>query len=247
MNGLMVGMRSAKNTGYRVGSGVAVAALIAVSSYSLGGSQAGLPSENSAAGGEVNVALAGNSSKKNGNESVNADKVNDAKGVPVSTLIKQAKKKDAAGFAKRLEKLKGSPEFSSFLISQAGSVEAGGIEGLAAALTEEQVDAFVASLKGKSFEVVVDSEGKQAVALTSKKRSGNAHSALASNSSLTATTAGWSGPSCWQGWLAGAGYYAATGALCGAVGAMSAGLAGPICAGGLWAFGMGINWNDACR
>lgn len=169
-----------------------------------------------------------------------------ATGIPVATLVKQAKKKDAAGFAARLESLKASPEFSGFLISRAGSLEAGGIDGLAAVLTQKQVDAFVASLKGKSLNIVIDDQGKQAVALTSKKQAGTAKPALAMTSSATVTTAGWSGPSCWQGWLAAGGYAAATGAICGAVGAMSAGIGGAACGAGFWAFGVGINWNNAC-
>ncbi|WP_152642665.1 hypothetical protein [Pseudarthrobacter chlorophenolicus] len=236
-----------KKAAVRAAFGFGVAALIAVSSYSAGARNAGPSAEGSQAG-VVTTALVGSSAGVG--KGASASQVSDSKGVPISVVIKQAKKKDAAGFATRLETLKSSPEFSGFLIAQAGSVEAGGGEGLAAALTQEQVDSFVASIRGKSFELVTGTDGQQSVALTSKKQpkqSPDVQRTSTANAEPTITTAGWSGPSCWQGWFAAGGYAAATGAICGAVGAMSAGIGGAACGAGAWAFGTGINWNDACR
>ncbi|MFF2841194.1 hypothetical protein [Paenarthrobacter sp. NPDC057981] len=240
-----LGMFGGNSTVSKLGLRVGIAALIAASSYSVGVGMSGLPA-NSDRGDVVSVTLTGHDSRNRSDQGVNADRVNDPKGIPVATLVKQAKKKDAVGFATRLETLKASPEFSGFLVSQAGSVEAGGIDGLAAVLTQAQVDEFVVNIRGKSLNVVVDDQGKQAVEINTKNQPGTAKPALAMTSSPTVTTAGWSGPSCWQGWLAAGGYAAATGAICGAVGAMSAGIGGAACGAGFWAFGVGINWNNAC-
>lgn len=230
--------------------GVGVAAVIAASSYSVGasgGSSSALASAND--GSQVSSVLVGQG-ESSGN-AASAAKVSDPSGVPISDVIENAKATDAAGFAAKLEMLKASPEFAGFLISHAGSVEAGGGEGLAAALTKDQVRAFVAGIKGKTFEVVTGKDGKQAVALTAKKspsqqQQGSVQT-VSMNGEPAISTAGWSGPSCWQGWFAAGGYAAATGAICGAVGAMSAGIGGAACGAGAWAFGTGINWNDACR
>lgn len=248
VNRLMDERFGLRNTVLRAAFGVGIAALIVASSYSVGAASAGLSAEGSQAGAVANTALVGRSAEL-GNGVSSAAKVNDSKGVPISVLIKQAKKKDAAGFASRLETLKSSPEFSSFLVAQAGSVEAGGGEGLAAVLTQEQADSFVASIKGKSFEVLTGQDGQQSVALTSRKQSNQSVDVMRASTvdaGPAITTAGWSGPSCWQGWFAAGGYAAATGAICGAVGAMSAGIGGAACGAGAWAFGMGINWNNAC-
>ncbi|MDQ4503808.1 YdcF family protein [Sinomonas sp. ASV322] len=53
------------------------------------------------------------------------------------------------------------------------------------------------------------------------------------------------GYSCWQSALAQAGYAAASGAICGAIGAFSAGIGWWTCFG-FGAFGGGINWDAAC-
>ncbi|MFC8041861.1 hypothetical protein ACFUOZ_21110 [Paenarthrobacter sp. NPDC057355] len=238
------------NKVFRTILGVGAAAVVAVSSYSMGASTGSTSALASGSDAPVTSVLIGNgTSGAADGRAASAAKVSDPSGVPISEVIENAKASDAAGFASKLEMLKASPEFSGFLISEAGSVEAGGGEGLAAALTKDQVKAFVASIKGKSFEVITGKDGKQSVALTTKKtpQSGASVRTASVNSEATITTAGWSGPSCWQGWFAAGGYAAATGAICGAVGAMSAGIGGAACGAGAWAFGTGINWNDACR
>ncbi|UKA59788.1 hypothetical protein [Arthrobacter sp. FW306-2-2C-D06B] len=197
----------------------------------------------------IDSPLVSNAATKYTDGEAGAAKVSNPNGVPISVIIHKVKDTDPGGFAARLNTLKSSPEFSSFLISRAGSVEAGGGEGLAAVLTQQQINAFVASIKGKTFEVITGKDGKPAVALSTKKQpaqTGAATLASTANSRATITTAGWSGPSCWQGWFAMGGYSAATGAICGAVGAFSLGIGWVTCAG-FGAFGAGINWNDACR
>jgi hypothetical protein len=184
---------------------------------------------------------------------VGEETVDSPRGRPVSEVISEAKSTDLQAFNRRLRTLRNSPEFTSFLTAQAGSPEAGGIEGLAAALTDEQAHAFVKAIKGKAFAVSYDIQGKETVRLTSSAshpNRGDVKSAgLVINQSGTSAieNAAWTPPSCWQGWFAAAGYQAATGAICGSLGAMSFGLAGAACGAVAWTAGMGINWNDACR
>lgn len=189
---------------------------------------------------------------------VGQDSVSTKGGRPIKGIIADAKKSDPQGFRERLQTLKSSEKFVSFLTARAGSPEAGGIEGLAAILTADQARKFVGSLAGKVFVVTRDAGGAPEVELVDSSHvpspaPSNGETPLhertrakAQTASFKAETAGWTPPSCWQGWFAAAGYSAATGAICGAVGAMSFGTVGAWCAAAAWAGAMGINWNDAC-
>ncbi|WP_422935362.1 hypothetical protein [Sinomonas sp. P47F7] len=182
---------------------------------------------------------------------IGKESVNDPKGKPVKRAIADAKAADPAGLERRIALLKSSPEFMSFLEENAGAAEETGLEGLAASITEAQARAFVQSISGKKFLVSADKQGQPVVQLVQAAErpatsAANVTVALERRTGAKAQTAGWNGPSCWQGWFAAAGYSAATGAICGAVGAMSFGLVGAACGAAAWAGGMGINWNDAC-
>lgn len=118
----------------------------------------------------------------------------------------------------RLKTLKSSKEFTAFLISQAGSVEAGGIEGLAAVLTLEQAKEFVRSVRGKSFVIAPGEDGTPSVSLSNTPTTQTSTVATAlltdDGGDVAVHTADWNGPTCWQGWLAMGGYGASTGAIC---------------------------------
>lgn len=234
---------------FRTVVGIGAAVAIGVSSYSFGAATSSTTGPSAQGDIHINSQLVSNAAAKYTSGEAGAAKVSNPNGVPISVIIQKVKLADPEGFAARLDSLKSSPEFSSFLISRAGSVEAGGGEGLAAVLTQQQIDTFAASIKGKTFEVITGKDGKPAVALSTKRQppqSGAATLASTTSSRATITTAGWSGPSCSQGWFAMGGYSAATGAICGAVGAFSLSIGWVTCAG-FGAFGAGINWNDACR
>ncbi|WP_415856949.1 hypothetical protein [Sinomonas sp. G460-2] len=222
----------------------AAAVAIAASSYCLGVAQ-GTNEPTSQGSLTVNAAPVGLS------RGVSKDSVNDPKGKPVKGAIADAKAVDPAGLERRIALLKSSPEFVSFLTENTGAAEKTGLEGLAASITESQARAFVQSIQGKKFIVSADKLGQPVVQLVQAAERpavspANVSSTLERHTGANAQTAGWNGPSCWQGWFAAAGYSAATGAICGAVGAMSFGLVGAACGAAAWAGGMGINWNDAC-
>ena len=91
---------------------------------------------------------------------VDQESLDAPEGRPIRQIIQDANRDDPSGFNRRLKTLKGSPEFTSFLTAQAGSPEAGGIEGLAALLTDEQARAFVKAIKGRAFSVAREAQGR---------------------------------------------------------------------------------------
>ncbi len=201
------------------------------------------------------VPAAANSSQHAAGDSSSGKEVavamaNDPRGTPISMIIGRARQTDPQGYDQRLRSLKSSPEFTRFLTEFSGSPENGGIGGLAAVLTQQQVDSFITRIKGKSFNLVRDIDGKPNVVLSADSATQGDHSRLLTIDSAVAHArpgvkpAGW-GYRCWQSAFAQVGYAAATGAICGAIGAFSAGIGWPTCFG-FGVFGGGINWDAAC-
>lgn len=120
-------------------------------------------------------------------------------------------------------------------------------------LTQKEADAFVESIRGKTFtvtggtkgepEVSISASAKASAAASNAKGGFKASSALAGGGPRIETT-DW-GLNCGWAWFAAGGYYAATTAMCGAVGAFAL-PAGIACSFGFNALGTGINWNNAC-
>ena len=153
--------------------------------------------------------------------------------------IELARQKDARGLAERVAKLRTSEALMNLFDGAPSDMVTTHLEFFAATADTETVDTFVTQTEGKHFEFTETKDG-----LTVTLKDGEAPKDFRGAQTHRRLPRQYK---CWKAYFAAYAWFAATSAICGAVGAMTAGTATPACALAFWGVGTLPNWNNACR